>query len=437
MRPKSNHSRSGGGRHPETEHLTAPSVVPGTARAAFLTAFHRSFHRSFLTAFLAILLPAWHGSLVRAAEPVKLGLVLPYSSVYATLGNDITKGLELALGEADNRVAGREFVVLKQDSQVNPKVGLQIATRFIRSDKVDFLIGPVASHVAMAMRKAAHDSKTFMIIPNAGADPLTREQCSPYIFRTSFSNWQPYYPMGSWMAGPEGLRRVSLLAPNYAAGKQALSAFKESFIPAGGQVVSEQYPDLKETDYQPYLSRLAQEDTQAVFVFFAGSSAVKFVLQYKQAGLDKRFPLYASGFLVESSVLQAQGEAALGIKTSMHWADTMDNPANRRFVESYRKKFGGEHPSIYAMQGYDTGKVLLQALRKTGGNTSDKAALRKALETAEIDSPRGPFRFSGSHNPIQNIYVLQVVKGGHLGVENRIIGTAAENLEDPGTGCKM
>ncbi|MDH4246262.1 MAG: ABC transporter substrate-binding protein [Deltaproteobacteria bacterium] len=370
-----------------------------------------------------------------AADPIKLGLVLPYSSVYATLGQDITNGLELALEKAGGQVAGRKFEVLKQDSQVDPKVGLQVTTRFIQQDQVDFLIGPVASHVAMAMRKAAHDSQTFLIIPNAGADSLTREQCSPYIFRTSFSNWQPYQPMGVWMAKTAGIKKVSLMAPNYAAGKQALDAFKEGFLANGGQVVSEQYPALKEVDYQPFLTKVLQDQPQALFVFFAGSDAVKFVQQYAQSGLNKQVPLYSSGFLVEGAELAAQGEAALGIKNSMHYADTLDNPANKRFVADFKKKFN-QSPSLYAMQGYDSGQVLVQALTLVKGNTKDKAALQKALETVSIESPRGPFRFSKSHNPVQNIYIREVVNGSQ-GMENRIIGRAVENLEDPGTGCSL
>ena len=186
-------------------------------------------NRSTLAIFvvgLPMVLMSWAGY---AAEPVKLGLVLPYSAVYASLGNDITNGLELALSEVNYQVAGRPIEVLKQDSQVSPKVGLQITKKFIQQDKVDFLVGPVASHVANAMRKAAHDSKTFMIIANAGSVVLTRELCSPYIFRTSFSNWQPNYPMGIWMAREEGIKRVAILAPNYAAGRQMMEAFKEGF----------------------------------------------------------------------------------------------------------------------------------------------------------------------------------------------------------------
>ena len=375
------------------------------------------------------------GSVTFAADPVKLGLVLPYSSVYASLGEDITRGLDLALSEVGHEVAGRPITVLKQDSQVSPKVGLRVTRKFILQERVDFLVGPVASHVAMAMRKAAHDSQTFLIIANASANALTRELCSPYIFRISFTSWQPYFPMGAWMAHTERIGRIALLAPNYAAGHQALEAFKEGFLPGGGEIVSEQYPALGESDFQPYLTTIVQGDPDATFAFFAGSDAVKFVKQYAQAGLKETIPLYASGFLVEGKVLAAQGQAALGIKNSLHWAHTLETEANRRFVQAYQARFG-EKPSLFSMQGYDTGRLIVAALEATGGDTSDKERLRRALETASIDSPRGPFRLSKAHNPIQNIYVRQVVMGAD-GPENRIIDMAAEALEDPGTDCPM
>ena len=391
--------------------------------------------RALLAPLLACLSLAVLGAPAWAADPVKLGLVLPYSGVYAALGDHITNGLTLALEEAGNQVAGRSFEVLKQDDQVNPQVGLRVTKKFIQQDGVDFLIGPVASHVAIAMSKAAADSETFLIIANAGADQLTRELCSPFIFRTSFSNWQPYFPMGPWMVKKEGIKRAALLAPNYAAGKEALAAFKEGFLPAGGEVTSEQYQNLGEADFQPYLSAISQGNPQAVFVFFSGADAVKFVQQYAQAGLNRTLPLYAAGFLVEGDVLPAQGDAAIGIKSSLHWSSALDNPINKRFIAAYQKRFG-DMPSVFAMQGYDTGQLLVAALKATGGDTKDKPRLQKALETAKIDSPRGPFRLSAAHNPIQNIYVRQVTKGAN-GLENRVIDTAAEALEDPGTGCGL
>ena len=393
-------------------------------------------NRSTLAIFvvgLPMVLMSWAGY---AAEPVKLGLVLPYSAVYASLGNDITNGLELALSEVNYQVAGRPIEVLKQDSQVSPKVGLQITKKFIQQDKVDFLVGPVASHVANAMRKAAHDSKTFMIIANAGSVVLTRELCSPYIFRTSFSNWQPNYPMGIWMAREEGIKRVAILAPNYAAGRQMMEAFKEGFLANGGEILSEQYPALGESDFQPYLTNIAQGNPEAVFVFFSGADAVKFVRQYAQAGLKDQIPLYAAGFLVEGKVLRAQGQAAVGIKSALHWADTMDNPVSKKFVRDYKAKFG-EIPSLFSLQGYDTGHMIIQALEATGGDTSDKMRLRRALEDVRFESPRGPFKLSRSHNPIQNIYIREVVNAGYGVIENQIIAVAAEALEDPGTGCDL
>ncbi len=130
-------------------------------------------------------------------------------------------------------------------------------------------------------------------------------------------------------------------------------------------------------------------------------------------------------------MLAAQGAAAEGIKTTLHYADALDNPANRKFRESFKKATNRE-ADVYAVAGYDTVHVLAQALEKVKGDTGARAELIAALETVLIDSPRGRFRFSKTHNPVQDVYLRQV-KGGR----EVVVGVAMKEAEDPGAGCKM
>ena len=165
--------------------------------------------------------------------PLKIGLVLPYSGVYQVLGESITQGMELVFAREGGKIAGRDVVLIKEDDEMQPPVGIRKTEKLIESDKVDILTGPVHSGILMGMRDKVHNSKTILIVSNAGADAIARERCSKWIFRTSFSNWQPNQPMGGWVAKNVS-KEVFISAPNYQAGKDQLNAFKETFVPAGG-----------------------------------------------------------------------------------------------------------------------------------------------------------------------------------------------------------
>ena len=209
-----------------------------------------------------------------------------------------------------------------------------------------------------------------------------------------------------------------------------MSAFREGFTKGGGTIVKEIPVPFPTTEFQANLSEIASLKPDAVFVFFAGAGAAKFIKDYAAAGLTEKIPLYGSGFLTEG-VLAAQGAAAEGIKTTLHYADALDNPANRKFRESFKKATNRE-ADVYAVAGYDTVHVLAQALEKVRGDTGARAELIAALETVRIDSPRGRFRFSKTHNPVQDVYLRQV-KGGR----EVVVGVAMKEAEDPGAGCKM
>src|SRR6185503_1290278 len=294
--------------------------------------------------------------------PIKIGLVLPYTGVYAVLGESITQGMELVFGRENWTVAGRKVEMIKEDDEMQPPVGVRKTEKLIDSDKVDILTGPVHSGILMGMRDKVHDSKTILIVSNAGADAISRERCSKWIFRTSFSNWQPCQPMGGWVAKNVS-KEVFQIAPNYQAGKDMMAAFRETFVPAGGKVVAEDYPKLGETDYAPYLTKIKQSGAKAVFAFYSGTDAVNFVKQFDQFGLKQNIKLTGAGFLTEPDVLPAQGKSALGVITGHFYTPVLDNPTNQRFVKEFREKYAGKMPDGFACQGYDTAEVIVRALK--------------------------------------------------------------------------
>lgn len=363
--------------------------------------------------------------------PVKVGLMLPYTGVYAQLGENITSGLTMSLVGHGNRLGGRPIEYVKVDDESNPAKGVDNATKLVKGKEVDFVVGTVHSGVAMAMTKVmAKSPKAIMLCPNAGANALTREACLPNVFRTSFSNWQTGYSMGPVIA-QRGHKRVVTLTWNYAAGQEMVSAFLDGFKAAGGGEPAEQlWVDFPDSEFQPVLTRIAALKPDAVFAFFSGSAAVKFLKDYDAAIDRTQIPLYGTGFLTEG-VLAAVGKAAEGIVTTMHWAETLKSSENILFMGDFRK-VAGRVADVFAVQGWDTGTLLYRAMDAVKGDTGATQAIIKAMEDAEVTGPRGVWRMSRNHNPIQDFYLRRVEKG-----QNLVEGVAVAQLEDPGTGCKM
>ena len=374
----------------------------------------------------ALLLP----SVTRAqSNKVRVGLMLPYTGTFAQLGVAIENGVRMAIDEKGGRLGGREIEWFKVDDESEPSKGVENASKLVQRDKVDVLIGTVHSGVQMGIQKVARESGVLSLIPNAGVHAATRALCAPNVFRTSFTNSQPTLALGKTMVD-KGHKKAVWITWKYAAGDEAFEGFRDSYTKAGGTIVKELGLPFPNVEFQALLTEIASLKPDAVACFFAGGGAAKFIKDYAAAGLKGRIPLYGSGFLTEG-VLAAAGPAAEGIVTTMHYSDSLDTPRNRQFRLAYAKAFRLQ-PDVYAVQGYDTGQLLALGAAAVNGDLNNKQALYKAMESATIDSPRGKWTMSKSHNPIQDIYLRQVVNG-----ENKVIGIAAKALADSGAGCRM
>jgi branched-chain amino acid transport system substrate-binding protein len=365
-----------------------------------------------------------------SAQAVKLGVVLPYSKVYAQLGESITNGMEMYFDSVSGTAGGRKIELIKEDEEVDPQIGLRKARKLVEQDNVDLMTGVVSTATVYAIRDFVDQSKTLFLASNAGGNDLTRARKSPYIFRTSFSNAQPSVPMGDYVYANVA-KRVVICAADYGAGRESTAAFKAGFERAGGQVLAEVWPPFPNTDYAPFLGQIQQAAPEAVYSFFSGSDAVNYIKQFDEFGLKGSIKLTGSGFMLENDVFEAQGLAGVGGITGLHWAYTLDNPENKKFVEEYTAKFKRD-PDVFAVQGFDTGRTIVEALNKAQGNTADKDALIKVLEQTSFASPRGPFKIDPeTHNPIHNIYARETRETNGK-PQNYVIATFPD-VKDPGS----
>jgi branched-chain amino acid transport system substrate-binding protein len=382
--------------------------------------------RRVLVAFLACLPSLLAPAPARAqAPPLKIGLLLPYTGVLSVQGNDTTAGFELYLKRIGGKAGGRELRLLKEDTEAKPDVGLTKLKKLVERDHVDFLVGPVSSVVALAIRNYVHDSGVPLVVPVAFTRVLTSpKQASPNIFRIAETTDQSDYPMGAWMMQHTKYRKVIVMATDFVAGRHAVEAFMAGFKAAGGQIVKEIYAPLNTPDFAPYLTQAGSLQADAVYAWFAGADAIRFVKQYKEYGLSERLPLTGHGVLVDDTILPAEGDAALGIVTMSSYGAAMDNPVNKAFVHEYEQAHK-TWPSRYSEAGWVTAQLIAVALDDVKGDLRNQGRVREVLRDAlpRVKAPRGPLEFDAYRQVICSIIVTRTERQG-----GRLVNTVIQTI---------
>jgi len=361
-----------------------------------------------------------------AAGPVKVGMITTLSGGGAGLGIDVRDGFALALKLAGE--AGSAVTLIVEDDQQKPDIAVQIADKMIQSDQVDLLTGIIWSNLAMAVVPSAVAQGKFYLSPNAGPSALAGAGCDKNYFNVAWQNDNLHEAAGAY-ANSAGYKNSFMLAPNYPAGTDAISGYKRFYE---GAAAGEVYTQLGQTDYAAEIAQIRASGADSVFFFLPGGMGIAFMKQYAQSGVG--IPLVGPAFSFDQNILQAVGDAALGVRNTSQWSKDLDNAANAAFVAAYQAEYG-RLPSLYSSQGYDTANLLLSAMAKA--EISDQDGFRAALEAADFASVRGDFRFGPNHHPIQDIHVREVVKEGDI-YTNKVIGIALEDHGDAyAVDCRM
>ncbi|WP_147127609.1 ABC transporter substrate-binding protein [Shimia ponticola] len=359
-----------------------------------------------------------------AAADIKVGMITTLSGGGAGLGIDVRDGFMLAISQS-----GRDDIeVVIEDDQRKPDIAVQLSDKMIQSERVDVMTGIIWSNLAMAVVPAAVNQNVFYLSPNAGPSPLAGKGCHQNYFNVAWQNDNLHEAAGAHANGA-GYSNTFILAPNYPAGTDALTGYKRFYE---GELAGEVYTKLGQTDYAAELAQIRASGADSVFFFLPGGMGISFLKQYANSGID--LPVVGPAFSFDQGILQAVGDAALGVVNTSQWNKDIDNPTNAAFVESFQAEFG-RLPSLYASQGFDTANLLISALE--AADPSDADAFREALRAADFDSTRGDFAFGPNHHPVQTIYAREVIKEGDV-FTNKIIGTALENHSDAyAADCKM
>ncbi|MCT8328333.1 ABC transporter substrate-binding protein [Albidovulum sediminis] len=364
------------------------------------------------------------GAGAAGAEGIKVGMITTLSGGGAGLGIDVRDGFLLAL-----KMAGATDVeAVIEDDQQKPDIAVQIADKMIQSDQVDVLTGIIWSNLAMAVVPAAVAQGKFYLSPNAGPSALAGSGCDKNYFNVAWQNDNLHEAAGAY-ANSAGYNNSFMLAPNYPAGTDAITGYKRFYT---GAAAGEVYTQLGQTDYAAEIAQIRASGADSVFFFLPGGMGIAFMKQYAESGVG--IPLVGPAFSFDQNILQAVGDAALGVRNTSQWNKDLDNAANAAFVAAFQAEYN-RLPSLYASQGYDTANLLLSA--KAKADVADQDAFRAALEAADFASTRGDFKFGPNHHPIQDIYVREVVKEGDI-YTNKLVGVALEDRGDAYVDeCKM
>ena len=359
-----------------------------------------------------------------AFADVKVGMITTLSGGGAGLGIDVRDGFMLAIKQSGRT----DIEVVIEDDQRKPDIAVQLADKMVQSEKVDVLTGIIWSNLAMAVVPSVTAQGKFYLSPNAGPSALAGAGCHKNYFNVAWQNDNLHEAAGAYANGV-GHKNSFILAPNYPAGKDALTGYKRFF---SGDLAGEIFTKLGQTDYAAEIAQIRASNADSVFFFLPGGMGISFLKQYASSGVD--LPVVGPAFSFDQGILQAVGSAALGVVNTSQWNKDIDNPTNNAFVESFKAEYG-RLPSLYASQGFDTANLLISAVATS--DVKDADSFRKALEAAKFDSTRGDFKFGSNHHPVQTIYARKVIKEGDI-FTNMIIGTALENHSDAyATECKF
>jgi branched-chain amino acid transport system substrate-binding protein len=374
-----------------------------------------------------------------SAAPVKIGFITTLTTPAAVIGKDMQNSVNLAMEHLGGKAGSTPLEVIFADDGFKPDVGKQASDRLVKQENVDFVAGYIWSHVLLASQKSVLDSGKFLISANAGPSPMAGKLCHKNFFSSSWQNDQTPMALGEVM-NQKGVKSVYIMMPNYAASMDMIKGFERTFK---GKVVGKDLTKWgadAQLDFSAELAKARASKADAIYVFYPGAAGPAFLKQYQQAGLNKVMPLYTT-FTVDAISLprlqKAKLSGVLGSRTTQEWDPTLDNPANKRFVADYRKKFG-VYPSYYGAQAYDAIMLIASAVKAVGGDVSNPDKVRAALKAANFDSVRGSFRYNSNHFPIQNFYLREFVPDAQGNWSSKVVGTVFKDHADPYVSeCKM
>ena len=370
-----------------------------------------------------VMLAAGLSTSVHAADqaPIRVGFLTIKSGALAAGGKQMEDGLRLFLKERNNTIAGRKVELFVGDTAGQPAITKTKAQELVEKDKVQVIIGPLAAFEALAIDDYIRKTEVPVISPSAAAEDLTQRKPNPWFVRAVGTSAQPSHVLGDYAARELKYKRIAIIADDFAFGHEIAAGFQRTFEENGGKVVQKLWSPLNVADYGTYIGQI-KPNVDAVFAAFAGGNGIKFLKQYNEYGMKAKIPVLGAMTTVDEGILKSMGDEALGVLSTGWYAAGIDNPDNKRFVQSMNRDYQ-QDPGYYSMGAYGAALMLEQALKDVKGKIEDKPAFMAALRNVQLSNdPRGKISLDALGNPVMDIYVRKVErKNGKL--SNSVIKT--------------
>lgn len=385
------------------------------------------FKKSLLVLSLSAALVA-----VAQAQPLKIGFITTLSTPAGYLGEDARDAFKLALKQKDGKLGGVEIELIVEDDGLKPANAKQAVDRMLQNG-VELFTGVTFSNVlAAVVPSVVKENKTYISL-NPGPSVFAGKRCHPNYFVASYQN-DFYHSAGGAAANEVGYEKVVLLAPNYQAGRDAINGFKSSYQ---GEVVSEIYTNLEQSDFSVEIARIRSLKPDAIYQFHPGGLGINFAKQYGNSGLNNTIPMIMPGFSMDARMIEATGQVAEDFYIVSHWALTSELPQSQQFVKDFKAEYG-RVPTEYAMVAYDTALWYDSAIAKVGGDISDKEKFHAALKDSDFESLRGSFSLANNQHPVLDYYLLQLKKDEDGELRPQIVRKVIEQGTDNfATECEM
>ena len=368
----------------------------------------------------------------QAAEPFKIGLIIPMTGPFASTGKQIEAAARLYMQQNGTEVAGRKVeLIVKDDGGVQPETTKRIAQELVVQDKVGVLAGFGLTPLAFAAAPIATQSKTPMVVMAAGTSSIVEK--SPFIVRTSMTLPQVTAPIGQWAAKDGGMKTAVTLIADYGPGHDAEKVFVKTFTENGGKVLASLRVPMQNPDFSPFLQRVRDLKPDAMFIFVPSGQGSTLMKQFTERNLAADgIRLIGTGDVLDDDLLPAMGDEALGITTSQHYSAAHDSPENKAYVDAFRKFTNNSmRPNFMSVGGYDGMHLIYSALKKAGPNATGEQLLA-AMKGMEWISPRGAMRIDPeTRDVIQDVYVRKSARLADGQIYNIEFATI-EKVKDPG-----
>jgi branched-chain amino acid transport system substrate-binding protein len=384
-----------------------------------------------MSLYFAAIFGAFAFSIVSSAsaqQPIKIGLIMPYSGQFADTATQMDNAIKLYVKQKGATVAGKKIEFIRKDTGgIAPDIAKRLAQELIVRDKVDILAGFILTPNALAAGDVSAEAKKFMVVMNAATAIITTK--SPYMARTSLTIPQLNETFGMW-AYKSGIRKAYTMVSDYGPGHDAEQSFQRGFKEAGGELIGSVRFPVANPDFSAFIQRAKDLNPEAIYVFVPGGTQPAAVGKaLAERGIDpKKTKIMGQGELTEEEARKSMGDASLGIITVYHYDYNHDSRLNREFVKAFNTDYK-RNPNIYSIGGYDGIHLIYETLKKTGGKT-DAEALIAAAKGMRWESPRGPVSIDPeTRDIIQTVYIRRVDKvGGQL---LNVEFDKVENVKDP------